>query len=242
MAPALLNDRQDAPGGTARRRRRTARAALVAGAFGLLLAAALCYEFRRPWFRANLDVVDAGRVMRSAQPTSQLPSWIRDYKLRSILNLRGGSRADSWYVAEVRAAEDAGVLFYDLPLSATRRPTRNELLRLIDTLRSCPYPLLIHCKSGADRTGLATAVYLMLDRGVAPLEAERAFSLEYGHIPLYGPQHLHEPLHEYASWLASRGLSHSADRFRDWVRCDYDPSDHSDEPPPLHPGPRPSRH
>lgn len=204
----------------------------------ILVAVVLCCVFRRPWFQGNLGVVDAGRVFRSAQPTTQLSAWIRDYHLRSILNLRGGRFADWWYDAEVRAARDQGVSFYDLLLSATRRPTRHELLRLIDVLKSCSYPLLIHCKSGADRTGLASAVYLLVNRGESPERALAAFSLEFGHIPLLGPEHLHEPLDEYAAWLTSRGLSHTPERFRNWVKNDYEAADDRSEPPPLQPGPR----
>ena len=59
------------------------------------------------------------------------------------------------------------MIYYDLPLSATRRPTRRELLQLIDLLETCSYPLLIHCKSGADRTGLASALYRLVRRGGA---------------------------------------------------------------------------
>src|SRR5579875_2073807 len=219
------------------RRRRLRRIALAAAFVLLILALSLCWAFRRPWFEGNLGTVEPGRVIRSAQPTSRLASWIREYRLRSILNLRGGSVADSWYDAEVKTARAAGVLFYDFPISATRRPTRHELLVLIDTLASCPYPLLIHCKSGADRTGLASALYLMTQRGVPPEQAERAFTLEHGHVPLCGPEHLHEPLVEYAAWLASRGLPHSPDRFRDWVKHEYASPGGPEDPPPLRPGP-----
>ena len=202
----------------------------------LLIAMASCWVFRRPWFLGNLAVVDAGRVIRSAQPTAQLPDLIRDYRLRSILNLRGGNPSDWWYDAEVKASHASGVLFYDLPMSATRRPTRRELLVLIDTLKSCPYPLLIHCKSGADRTGLASALYRMIHRREPPNQAEGAFSLEFGHIPLGGTEHLHEPLDEYAAWLAARGLRHTPERFRDWVKNDYEPAGGPADPPPLQPG------
>jgi protein tyrosine phosphatase (PTP) superfamily phosphohydrolase (DUF442 family) len=206
-----------------------------------LVALGLCGVFRRPWFHGNLGIVDPGRVIRSAQPTTQLPQWIRAHQLRSILNLRGGSPADAWYDAEVKTARAAHVAFYDLPLSATRRPSRRDLLRLIDTINACPYPLLIHCKSGADRTGLATAVYLMIQRGESPERALRAFSLEHGHIPLGGPEHLHEPIDEYAAWLAARELPHTPERFRDWVKTSYEPAERSPDPPRLQPGPRPRR-
>jgi hypothetical protein len=187
----------------------------------ILLALAVCWAFRRPWFQGNLDEVDAGRVIRSAQPTTRLSEWIRNYRLRSILNLRGGSPADWWYLAETQQARSSGVAFFDLPMSAVRRPSRRELLALIDTLRSCPYPLLIHCKSGADRTGLATAVYLMAVRSESPERAQWAFALKYGHIPFLGTEHLHEPLDEYAAWLASQRLPHTPERFRAWVETEY---------------------
>jgi hypothetical protein len=206
-----------------------------------LIALALCGVFRHPWFHGNLGIVDAGRVIRSAQPTTRLPEWIRVHQLRSILNLRGGGPADWWYDAEVKTAEVDHVAFYDLPLNATRRPSRRELLMLIDTLNTCPYPLLIHCKSGADRTGLASAVYLMIQRGERPERARQAFALEHGHIPLGGTEHLHEPIDEYAAWLADRRLPHSPERFRDWVKTQYEPADGSPDPPPLRPGPRPRR-
>ena len=88
----------------------------------------------------------------------------REYGLKSILNLRGGGPGDWWYGLEIRSAREAGMTYYDLPLSATRRPTRRELLQLIDLHNRCSYPLLIHCKSGADRTGLASAIYRMVRR------------------------------------------------------------------------------
>ncbi len=169
----------------------TAAAALV-----LAGSISLGWVFRRPWFEGNLAVVDPDRVIRSAQPTRQLGRWIDDFHLRSILNLRGGSRADWWYDTEVAVAEARGVAFYDLPLSATRRPTRRELLFLIDVLERCPYPLLIHCKSGADRTGLASALYLMVKRNQPPDLAENAFALEFRPRPV--------PRHRASARAASR--------------------------------------
>ncbi len=203
--------------------------------------AAVTWQFWRLWFLGNLGVVDPGKVIRSAQPTARLNAWLDEYHVKSILNLRGGSSADWWYDAEVRSAQDHHVAFFDWPLSATRRPRRRELLTLIDILNGCSYPLLIHCKSGADRTGLATALYLMVQRQEPPELAERAFSLDFGHIPFAGPEHLHEPLNEYAQWLKSSGLAHTPERFRTWVKFDYRSDDPPSDPPLLKPGPRTRR-
>jgi hypothetical protein len=189
-------------------------------------------------FRGNLGEVDPGRVYRSARPGEELRNWVRTYHLASVLNLSGGTSGNSWYVSEVQATRDLGVTFYDLPLSATRRPSRRELMILTNLLRRCEYPLLIHCKSGSDRTGMASALYLLVELGETPEKALRAFSLEYGHVPIFGPEHLHEPFLEYAEWLKARRLPHTLDRFRDWVVHDYRADDLPGELPPLRTGPR----
>jgi protein tyrosine phosphatase (PTP) superfamily phosphohydrolase (DUF442 family) len=213
----------------------------LAGLVVLTGAITVSWLLRRPWFETNLGVVDVGLVMRSAQPTTQLADWARRYRLKSVLNLRGGGPGDWWYGNEIKSAKESGIAYYDLPMSATRRPTRRELLQLIDLLESCAYPLLIHCKSGADRTGLASALYRMVRRGEPPASALTSFSIEFGHIPFFGTEHLHEPLQEYAAWLKSAGVAHSADRFRTWVRNQYVAVDPPADPPLVRPGPRARR-
>lgn len=209
---------------------------LVRGLVALALLAGVGFGFIQ--YQGNFGVVDPGRVYRSARPRGGLREWIRAYQLASILNLCGGSQADAWYASEIQVARELEVAFYDLPLSAIRRPTRRELLILIDLLGQCRYPLLIHCKSGSDRTGMATALYLLVGRGEAPDRAIRAFSIGYGHVPFLGPEHLHEPLLEYAEWLKAHRLTHTPDRFRDWVAHDYRADDPATNIPPLPTGPR----
>jgi Tyrosine phosphatase family len=206
---------------------------------GLLLAAlGAGWIFWRPLFTGNVGVVDPGKVFRSAQPFGRLDTLARQYSLASVLNLRGGSQDDPWYAEEVRETERLAIDLFDFPMSATRRPTRKELLVLLELLGRCRYPLLIHCKSGSDRTGLATALYRTFRLGEPPVSALRAFSLEYGHVPLFGPQHLHEPFFEYQSWLHDRGLNHTPERFLDWVKHDYRDKNPTSEFEPLRPGPR----
>jgi protein tyrosine/serine phosphatase len=199
------------------------------------------FTFRNPWFHGNFGVVDPGVVYRSAQPLGGLAALIAEKRIATVLNLRGGSDADPWYAAEVRVTHQLGVDFYDLPLVATVRPSRKQLLMVLDVLDRCKYPLLIHCKSGSDRTGLVSGLYLMSRKGVAPERAEDAFSLYYGHVPLLGTSHLHEPFREYAEWLRANQLAHNAERFRNWVAHDYRADDAYVEVVPLPTGPRPRR-
>ena len=218
-------------------RRRLGRLAII----GLVVASLVTFTFRNPWFRGNFGVVDEGLVYRSAQPLGDLPTLVAEKRIATVLNLRGGSDNDPWYAAEVAVSKRLGLDFYDLPLVATTRPSRKQLLTALELLDRCKYPLLIHCKSGSDRTGLVSALYLMSRKGVAPEQAEDAFSLYYGHVPILGTRHLHEPFREYADWLKSQQLAHSPERFRDWVAHDYRADDALAEIVPLPTGPRPRR-
>jgi hypothetical protein len=215
------------------RRRWLARLALVAA------VAVIGFSQWNQWWHGNFGVVEPGRVYRSAQPEGSLERLIVERRLATVLNLRGGSPADPFYAEEVRVTRARGLDFYDLPMSPSRRPTRNELLTLLDLFGRCKYPLLIHCKSGSDRTGLVSALYLLACRGVGPDEAGKAFALAYGHIPLFfGAKHLHEPLDEYARWLKENGVAHTPERFRSWVEHGYSSDDDRRGFRPLRPGPR----
>lgn len=217
-----------------RRRRRLA----VLGGILLVVIVVLAVTFRNPLLRGNFGVVEADRVLRSAQPQENLRGIVDTYKVASILNLRGGSQADSFYANEVRLAEEARIDFYDFPMSATRRPTRSELLRLIDLFGRCRYPLLIHCKSGSDRTGLASGLYLMSQAGKPPREALEAFSTFYGHVAFGGTERLHEPFVEYERWLEENHLAHSPERLRAWVEQSYKANDPAGPFVPVPTGPR----
>jgi hypothetical protein len=205
--------------------------------WALILLCAGWY-FRRPLFETNLGVVDAGRVYRSAQPAGVIGDWADRYGFASVLNLRGGSPSDRWYSEEVAATKGRGIDYYDYPMDAGSRPGRRQLLALIDLFSKCRYPLLIHCKKGADRTGLAAVVYLMTVRGEAPERASRGFTLEHAHIPLFGPERLHEPIDGYARWLKARGFGHTPERFREWVMREYDGEDGPRMAASMEPGSR----
>jgi len=176
----------------------------------------------KPLFKSNFAEVVPGRLFRSAQPDDRLGSWIEAHNIRSILNMRGGKPAYDWYVREVDIVRDHGVDYYEIPMSAQVRPRKRELLQLIDLMGRARYPMLIHCKSGADRTGLGVALYHMIVLKEPPQTALKGFSIFHAHIPLFGPEKLQHPIREYAAWLDRQRLIHTPERFRDWVEKEYD--------------------
>ncbi|MCL9977362.1 tyrosine-protein phosphatase, partial [Klebsiella quasipneumoniae] len=60
-------------------------------------------------------------------------------------------------------------------------PHRDRILRLLGIWRSSPGPLLVHCKSGADRAGLASGLCLLVE-GRTAAEALRQLSWRFGHV------------------------------------------------------------
>lgn len=135
----------------------------------------------------NFHVVEPGALYRSAQMDgTELTKTIQSYGIRTVLNLRGENTGKDWYDAEIAAATAAGVEHVDIPMSAREEPDETKLQRLMTILRTAPQPILVHCQSGSDRTGLASALY-ELDVMVKPkAEAEEQLSFFYGHFPWLG--------------------------------------------------------
>lgn len=190
-----------------------------------LLAAvviAVLKVFCRRLFCGNFGVVDPGRVYRCARRWADLPAIMAACRAASVLNLGHCRDRHPWRVQEMREARRRGIELNEVSIRYDRRPSREELLAILDVFDDCRYPLLIHCTDGADRTGLACALYLMAARGEPPDRAvHRGFSIEHGHVPVFGIEHLHEPIHEYEGWLKDRGLAHNPSRLRAWLENEY---------------------
>ncbi len=148
-----------------------------------LLGGPAVYGFYR-WEVGNFHVVSPEQVYRSRQLDGlELASVARRYGIKSILNLRGRNQGDRWYRDEAATSERFGMRLFDYPISAHRELTSAQAADIIQILREAPKPLLIHCKSGADRTSLVSALYLYDIEEAPAVEAARQLSLYYGHLP-----------------------------------------------------------
>lgn len=67
-------------------------------------------------------------------------------------------------------------------MSASEQLPEARARELLELLRRAPKPILIHCQGGADRSGLAAALYLAAIANAGEERAESQMSLRYGHI------------------------------------------------------------
>jgi protein tyrosine phosphatase (PTP) superfamily phosphohydrolase (DUF442 family) len=134
----------------------------------------------------NFHEVEKGMVYRSSWLGAEgLEKAIARHGVKSVLNLCGEQPGKAWYDGEVTVSRRFGVRLISLAFSANTPLDSNQVAQLADALRDSPKPLLIHCRAGSDRTGLACALYVA-SHGGSYRDAQDQLSLFYGHFPYFG--------------------------------------------------------
>jgi protein tyrosine/serine phosphatase len=128
-------------------------------------------------------VVVPGELCRAGQMSApELSAAIDRHGIRTVVNLRGSADGVGWYREEAAALGAAGVRLVDFPMSAGEALSLEQMDLLVGHLRRGPAPVLVHCRAGADRAGLASALFLAAT-GRPPAEARAQLSWRYGHFP-----------------------------------------------------------
>jgi len=169
--------------------------------------------FRLIW--SNLAPVEPGVLYRSNHPTpARLAGLARRLGLRSVINLRGKTQSGSDALSR-DAAQRLGLDFHDMAMESRGAPQRDRILRLHAIFQTMRAPALIHCKSGADRAGLAAGLFVLFQGGTAQA-ALRQLSWRFGHIRQARTGILD------AFFLTWQRQGEGRKPFLDWVRDDYD--------------------
>ena len=113
-----------------------------------------------------------------------LADRIRRDGIRSVLNLRGRNDGSDWYETERAVSDRLGIKHLDFRMSAQAELDQPEVEALLAVMRDAPKPMLIHCMGGADRTGLAAALYLAAAGRPAEAEALPGLRLVETGLPL----------------------------------------------------------
>lgn len=164
---------------------------------------------RGPW--TNMYQI-APDVWRSNHPTAARFDRLAQMGVRTIISLRGSPSAP-WALLEQEACDRHGIALKTVALQSRKPPSREALQTLIALFRSKEGPLLFHCKSGADRAGLASAIYLITMMGEPVDSARRMLSLRFLHLKSSKAGVLGLFLDEFAA---------SGRDFEDWLAHVYD--------------------
>jgi undecaprenyl-diphosphatase len=163
----------------------------------------------------NFHTVIPNQIYRSAQlDQKQFIDYIDQHHIKSIVNLRGYDDG-TWYSDELQASKDRQVQHYDLDLPAHGITSPEYMRTLAQIIITSPKPLLIHCWRGADRTGLASAMSLILLKDAPLAEAEAQISWKYGAVAsdTIGK----EEFYYYELWLTKNQLASSRENFMRWL-------------------------
>jgi protein tyrosine/serine phosphatase len=119
----------------------------------------------------NLDRVD-GRLWRCGQPSAIGLEFLRSQGVRTVIDLRD----DGGWPGEREACERLGMVYTNIPMSGVSAPSKFEVWRVLQIVRSSQGVVAVHCQHGCDRTGVVNACY-RIDGGwpanAAVKEAER---------------------------------------------------------------------
>jgi len=192
---------------------------------GVLLAMAIGGAI---WWHISLNPrffpVIENQIYRSAQlSASRLDAVIDAYGIRTIIALLGPEKGALWYEDEKAVAKRHQIQMLNIGFGSHELPQYNRLNELVEALLSAPRPILLHCYRGADRSGMASAIALILNEASSLETIEKQFSWRFGVVPFTKSIGVIF-FKQYSEWLSATGRFHSRNNFLDWIHnCYVDP-------------------
>ncbi len=160
----------------------------------------------------------ASDCYRSSHPMPYQLRAAQRAGVRSVLSLRGDETHIGSNVLEIEACRDIGLVLKHEPIGSRDPPEREQILRIKRHFDELPRPLLLHCKSGADRAGLVSAIYLLVEKKQPLAVAMRELSLlRHGHVHQAQTGVLDHFLECYGEHQRAHGTE-----FMDWIEHHYD--------------------
>ena len=170
--------------------------------------------FRPLW--PNLEKITRD-AWRSSQPTQRTLKKLKKHGIKHVLRLRGNNNSVN-FKYENAACNILNLKLTVIPLSANNTVSKEKLTQLLDFFDETTEPFVMHCKSGADRTSLAAAFYLIYKCGTPIVHARKQMSPWYLHFKWTKTGILDFMLDEF-----ERFINQNPDKdLRYWVTYIYD--------------------
>ena len=127
----------------------------------LLVAAAIPWTWalaaEDPKILPNFQALN-DNVLRGAQPTDEGIKRLAERGVKTIIDLRLASEHSIPHEKEL--VESNGMHFVSVPMKGMSAPTDEQLFSVLRILNdSKQWPVFVHCRRGADRTGTILACY-----------------------------------------------------------------------------------
>ena len=173
------------------------------------------HGFLRESFQNLHQISD--EMWRSNQPNPrQVAEHARQRGIKTILNLRGPSTR-GYYLLEQEACEANEIELIDFQVYSRDTPTVERVLEAKDLFERITYPALMHCKSGADRAGLMSVLYMIFRQKLPVRIAIQQLSKKYLHMREGKTGLLDAFFDAYLSAEAATGIG-----FEAWLTDAYD--------------------
>ncbi len=118
--------------------------------------ASWCQTGKEPQGLPNFGRVTEN-LYRGGQPTSDGFNELRAMGMEMIVNFRD-DRAEM--ATEKHQVESLGIKYVGIPWSANHHPSSAQIVEFLDLVRANPKTkIFVHCRRGADRTGVMIAAY-----------------------------------------------------------------------------------
>ncbi|MEM7491802.1 MAG: protein tyrosine phosphatase [Pseudomonadota bacterium] len=175
------------------------------------------HHFLRLRFQNLHQISD--EMWRSNQPSAkQIAEHASERGIKTILNLRGVT-TKGYYLLEKEACEKNGIRLVDYQVYSRDTPKVETVLGAKALFDDIEYPALMHCKSGADRAGLMSVLYMHFRQGQPIEEALQQLSKKYLHLREGKTGLLDHFFEEYLAYGEKSELT-----FEAWVQNEYDPA------------------
>jgi len=158
-------------------------------------------------------------VWRSSQPSPSQIKWFARQGGKTVLTLRGHDYRGSMFW-EKRATSQLGLNLMHWRCRSDHVMSVAQIQKLVALLKTIETPVLIHCKSGADRMGFVSVIYAHIIKGEPIRKAMEQLSGRYLHIKSSKTGVLDHFFETYASAHEATGVD-----FETWLTTECNPDD-----------------
>ena len=156
-------------------------------------------------------------VWRSGHPSIKRLEWFHAMGVNTVLNLRGSHKRSHYYF-EKTTTDRLGMTLVDISLSARNLVPAPTMLKLLDIFETIDHPFVLHCKSGADRAGLVSALYLIHMKDMPIAQARKQLSPRFLHFRRTSTGILDFMLDAFEKDVSTTPMT-----LRQWFDTKYDP-------------------